>query len=78
MQTITKPTKENTAKPKTSILIQHTENEVTVTYKDKRDGLENGKIKNIIEYFVTSDIGSGLLILGLNIIYDPIVHPIQD
>ncbi|BBN83699.1 hypothetical protein PA25_36840 [Pseudoalteromonas sp. A25] len=65
----------NTDKPKVDIFVEHdTTDHVLIHYKDNGSGVAIEKRKQIFDPFYTTRLGEGSLGLGLNIIYNCVVH----
>ncbi|NOU52253.1 tetratricopeptide repeat protein [Pseudoalteromonas sp. JBTF-M23] len=65
----------NTENPKIEIVVECDANEhVLIHYKDNGSGIAIEKRKQIFDPFYTTRLGEGSLGLGLNIIYNSVVH----
>ncbi|CAM4241055.1 hypothetical protein BIW53_19015 [Pseudoalteromonas byunsanensis] len=63
-----------TPTPEVDITIEHNKDEVIIHYKDNGSGIPVDKHKQVFNPFYTTRLGEGNLGLGLNIIYNSVVH----
>lgn len=61
-------------KPEIRIEVESTDNELIVTYYDNGVGIDGANSTNIFTPFYTTSLGQGSLGLGLNIVYNAVVH----
>ena len=65
----------NTVTPRIDVQIVHIDdNKVVIHYKDNGSGIPKTKHKQVFDPFYTTRLGEGSLGLGLNIIYNSVVH----
>lgn len=64
----------NISKPKIKIQVISTDNDLIVTYSDNGIGIDGANSTNIFTPFYTTSLGQGSLGLGLNIVYNAVVH----
>lgn len=63
--------------PVVSIQIQQQDHWVIITYQDNGTGISKDKQQQIFDPFYTSQLGQGKLGLGLNIVYNSVVHVLK-
>ncbi|GGD66166.1 tetratricopeptide repeat protein [Lacimicrobium alkaliphilum] len=63
--------------PRVTIYIERKMEQVIITYRDNGAGISKDKQQQIFDPFYTSQLGQGKLGLGLNIIYNAVVHVLK-